>query len=77
MTLLIIAALVWLGIHFGIAGTRLRDAIVARIGEGSFRGLFSLLTILAIVFLVWAWSAAPRRHRCGTRRTGCAGCWSR
>ncbi len=57
MTLLIIAALVWLGIHFGIAGTRLRDAIVARIGEASFRGLFSLLTILAIVFLVWAWSA--------------------
>ena len=58
MTLLIIAALVWLGIHFGIAGTRLRDAIVARIGEGSFRGLFSLLTILAIVFLIGAWTGA-------------------
>jgi uncharacterized membrane protein len=58
MTLLIVAALVWLGIHFGIAGTRLRDTMVARIGEQPFRGLFSLLTILSIVFLVWAWSAA-------------------
>ena len=58
MTLLIIAALVWLGIHVGIAGTRLRDAIVARTGEWSFRGLFSLLTILAIVFLIRAWAGA-------------------
>jgi uncharacterized membrane protein len=58
MLLLVLAALVWLGIHFGIAGTRLRDVLVTRIGEGSFRGLFSLLTILSIVFLVWAWSDA-------------------
>jgi len=59
MTLLIVAALIWLGIHFGIAGTRLRDGLVAGIGEAPFRGLFSLLSILAIVFLVRAWSAAP------------------
>ena len=58
MTLLIIAALIWLGIHFGIAGTRLRDGVVARIGERPFRGLFSLLSILAIVFLVWSWGRA-------------------
>jgi uncharacterized membrane protein len=58
MALLIIAALVWLGIHFGIAGTRLRDAIVAHIGEQPFRGLFSLLAILAIVFLIKAWAGA-------------------
>ena len=58
MALLIIAALVWLGIHFGIAGTRLREAIVASIGEPVFRGLFSLLTVLAIVFLMWSWSVA-------------------
>ena len=58
MTLLIIAALVWLGIHFGIAGTRLRDAVVTRIGDQRFRGLFSLLSILSIGFLVWAWHSA-------------------
>jgi uncharacterized membrane protein len=59
MALLIAAALIWLAIHIGIAGTRLRDGVVARIGDGPFRGLFSLLSILAIVFLVWSWSAAP------------------
>lgn len=59
MGLLIIAALVWIGLHLGIAGTRIRDGVVARIGDGPFRGLFSLLSIAAIIFLVRAWSAAP------------------
>lgn len=58
MLMLGIAALLWVGIHLGIAGTRLRDAIVARIGEVPFRGLFSLLSIAAIVFLVHAWRTA-------------------
>jgi len=57
MGVLLIAALVWIGIHIGIAGTWFRDVIVARIGDGPFRGLFSLLSIVAIVFLVQAWSA--------------------
>jgi uncharacterized membrane protein len=59
MTLLIIAALVWLGIHFGIAGTRLRASLVASIGEGPFRGVFSVLSIVSIVFLVETWSMSP------------------
>jgi uncharacterized membrane protein len=57
--LLIIAALVWIAIHLGLAGTRLRHAVVQRIGEGPFRGVFSLLSIAVLVFLVWAWRAAP------------------
>jgi uncharacterized membrane protein len=57
MGVLLIAALVWFGIHIGIAGTAARDAIVARIGDGPFRGLFSVLSIAAIVFLARAWSA--------------------
>lgn len=59
MTLLVIAALVWLGIHVGIAGTRLREALVSRMGEGLFRGVFSGLSIAALVFLVQAWRTAP------------------
>ena len=53
-----LAALIWLGIHIGIAGTSLRGMLVARIGEMPFRGMFSLLSVLAIVLLVWSWSAA-------------------
>jgi uncharacterized membrane protein len=55
MTLLIVAALVWIGVHIGIAGTRLREVLVGRIGDGAFRGVFSAVSIAAIVFLVMAW----------------------
>jgi uncharacterized membrane protein len=59
MPLLIVAALVWIAIHLGLAGTRLRDAVVRRIGDGSFRVFFSVLSIVALLFLVRAWSTAP------------------
>jgi hypothetical protein len=55
MALLIVAALLWVGVHVGVAGTQLRDVVVARIGEGPFRGLFSLLSILGLAFLIWCW----------------------
>jgi uncharacterized membrane protein len=59
MAWLIVAALVWIGIHIGIAGTSLRGAIVAGIGENAFRVLFSVLSIVAISFLVRCWIGAP------------------
>jgi uncharacterized membrane protein len=59
MPLLIVAALLWIAIHLGIAGTTLRDAMVQRIGDTSFRGVFSVLSIVTLVFLIWAWNAAP------------------
>jgi uncharacterized membrane protein len=59
MPQLTFAALVWIAIHLGLAGTTLRDAVVRRIGERAFRGLFSVLSIIALVFLVRAWSTAP------------------
>jgi uncharacterized membrane protein len=55
MTLLIVAALVWIGVHIGIAGTRLRDGLVGRLGDLGFRGMFAAVSIAAIVFLVMAW----------------------
>ncbi len=59
IALLIIAALVWIAIHLGLAGTTLRDRVVQRIGERPFRGVFSLLSIVALVFLAQAWKTAP------------------
>jgi uncharacterized membrane protein len=58
MPLLIVTALVWIVIHLGVAGTRLRDIVVRLIGEAAFRGAFSLLSILTVVFLVRGWSTA-------------------
>jgi uncharacterized membrane protein len=59
MALLIIAALVWIAIHLGLAGTGLRDAVVQRIGDAAFRGVFSVMSVVVLVFLVWAWAVAP------------------
>jgi uncharacterized membrane protein len=58
MTLLILAALLWVFIHIGIAGTRQRDAVVARLGEAPFRIAFSVTSVVAILLLVLAWRHA-------------------
>jgi uncharacterized membrane protein len=56
--MLIIAALVWIALHIGVAGTRLRDRIVGGLGDGPFRGVFSALSIAALVWLIRAYNAA-------------------
>ena len=57
--LLGLAAIAWVLVHVGIAGTRLRDRVVARLGEGGFMGAFSILSVLTLVALVFAYRAAP------------------
>jgi uncharacterized membrane protein len=59
MTVLLLAALIWIGVHVGIAGTRVRGVVVARIGDMAFRGVFSAVSIAAIIVLVRAWSTSP------------------
>lgn len=56
---LALAALLWVGVHLGIAGTALRFRLVALLGEGGFRAAFSLLSVGAIVLLVSLYNAAP------------------
>jgi len=58
MTPLYEAAAVFLGIHLLIAGTRVRDVITGAIGEGPYRGLFSLASLGAIIWLVISFKAA-------------------
>ncbi|MBK1662189.1 NnrU family protein [Paracraurococcus ruber] len=58
MLLLLLAALLWVGVHVGIAGTALRGRIVARTGETAFRIGYSLLSFAAIGLLVQAWKGA-------------------
>ena len=59
MISLILAAAFFVGIHIFVSGTSLRGAIVARIGEQGFQGFFSLLSIVALVWLGLAYSRAP------------------
>ncbi len=59
MGTLLMAALLWVGVHVGIAGSPLRGRLAARLGEGGFRLAFSLLSVAAITALVLVWRAAP------------------
>jgi len=59
MASLLLAALCFDGIHFGISGTRLRDWLVARMGPGVYQAFFSLLSLAAISWLCTAYARAP------------------
>src|SRR5215472_13073167 len=56
---LIAASAYFLVIHFGVSGTRLRDALVARLGPGPYRGAFALASILGLVWMIYAFRHAP------------------
>ena len=58
MDMLFAAAAVFLGIHFLVSGTRLRDGIVGVIGERAYLGLFSLASLAAIFWLVISYNHA-------------------
>ena len=58
MIMLIAASATFLGIHLLVSGTRLRDAIVARIGEKPYLGLFALSSLGAVVWLCIAYNHA-------------------
>jgi uncharacterized membrane protein len=59
MTELALAALVLPLSHFGISSTSLRDALVRRVGEPGYLGLYSLVTVVAFAWLVAAYRHAP------------------
>ncbi len=55
---LALAAFLWFALHAFVAGSELRWALVARIGEKAFLGLFSVLSLASLVFLVQAYRKA-------------------
>jgi uncharacterized membrane protein len=59
MFLLVVASILWVGVHFGIAGTVVRARVVERVGERTFVIGYSVLSVGAIILLVQAWGAAP------------------
>lgn len=52
------AALAFIGVHI-LTSTPIRAALVGRLGEGGFAGLFSLLSAGLLGWLIWANSVAP------------------
>lgn len=59
MSALWAAGLAVLATHFVIASTSLRALLVRRLGEGPYRGLFSLIALAAFAWLILAYARAP------------------
>jgi uncharacterized membrane protein len=56
---LIAASAYFLLIHFGVSGTKLRDALIARLGAGPYRGAFVLASFVGIAWMIYAYRRAP------------------
>ena len=57
---LLFAALFWIAIHVGVAGSPLRRPIVEAIGLNAYRGAFSILSAIGTVALAMAYRGADR-----------------
>ena len=65
MSNLLAAAAFFLAIHLLVSGTRVRDALTGRIGQGPYMGLFSLASIAGLAWFGFAFASSfiSRRAR--------------
>ncbi len=59
MLSLVFAAAAFGGIHLGVSGTRVRDALVGRVGANVYMIGFSLASLATLVWLIHAYRGAP------------------
>ena len=59
MALLIVGIIAFLGLHLLPTVQGLRDKLIARLGEGTYKGLFALLSVATFVLLVYGFAKAP------------------
>ena len=57
--MLALASAAFLATHF-VSSTPLRAALVAKIGEWPYRGLYSAVAFITLGWMVWAYTGAPR-----------------
>lgn len=55
---LIAASVFFVAIHLFVSGTRLRDALVQRLGERAYRGAFSVASLVGLVWMIYAYRHA-------------------
>ena len=59
MELLAIAALAFLATHLGISSTPLRGVLVSSLGEGAYQGLYSLVAVVTLGLMIYAYGSVP------------------
>jgi uncharacterized membrane protein len=58
MLQLVLASAAFLLLHLWVSGTPLRDRLVTRLGEGAYLGLFSLASVVILIWMLTAYGAA-------------------
>ena len=59
MAMLFTGLLLWSGLHLiPVAGRDLRQNLLGKLGEGGYKGVFSLLMLSAIALMVFGWRGA-------------------
>jgi uncharacterized membrane protein len=58
MTMLVVATVAFLATHF-VTSTPLRPALVNAMGEWPYRGAYSLVALVTLGWMVWAYAKAP------------------
>ena len=58
MAMLVLAAAVFLAAHF-ISSTPLRSGLIGMLGEKAYLGLYSLVSLAAVAWMIWAYVKAP------------------
>ena len=60
MWLIGFAGLLFIGTHFGLSSTSLRNTLSARLGERGYLALYSVLALVTISYLIWLYGELPR-----------------
>jgi uncharacterized membrane protein len=61
MTGLVAATAAFLLTHF-VTSSRLRPRLVAALGEGPYLGAYSLVAVVTLAWMIWAYTGAPREQ---------------
>jgi|SRR6185503_18814794 uncharacterized membrane protein len=59
MTGLVVATAAFLLTHF-VTSTPLRTKLVGALGQGPYLGVYSLVALVTLVWMIWAYAGAPR-----------------
>ena len=59
MLSLVLAALFFVGIHLGIAGTAIRDRAIGLLGKNGYMAAFAVASLIGLGWLVAAYNRAP------------------
>ena len=59
---ILFAGCLFVGAHLGVSSTPLRGRLVSAVGERGYLGIYSLLALTTLVYLIWMYGEVPRYH---------------